>query len=576
MQRHQTGNSPNNRWSMFLVRLGMLVLSALLLPSPIAKQVDAQTASSVVDAANGDESRGDQQACLEIDDYEKLIAYAQQQLEHEYVPPPELPAIWADLSYEDFCEITFDYHQAIWSKQNGAANATSDSTAPFWLESFHRGFVQRNQVELYTIEEQGVQELPFDPQNFNYGKLAERITPDPSLGHAGFKIAGIFPGPSDAQEMISFLGGCYFRARTIDTFYGASARGLALDIAMNKPEEFPAFTKFWIRKPEPESPHIVVLAYLDGPRVSGAYELIFEPEKLASVIDIRATVFFRKPVEKIGVAPITSMWMWGDGLAGPPKDKRPGVHDSDGLLIHGVSSSTLDPSPDPAEPKWYWRPFARQAYPSVSFQRMQQVVGFGAMQRNRAFFHYDDHNARYDKRPSVWIQPAEPWSQGRVELLELPGAHEGIDNIGIYWVPDTTPAAGEALTLNYSVSFSAWEPADHKHLGRMTNMQLQRSKKSKSVAMELRFSGPVLQDVGPEKIVQVAAFVRGGKLITSGVTRTETNDWIAKVKFEISGDAPAELELKLLDNSGDLTETVTYLCPPQEPEFQYPSVYTRE
>ncbi len=118
------------------------------------------------------------------------------------------------------------------------------------------------------------------------------------------------------------------------------------------------------------------------------------------------------------------MWMWGDGLKGPPKDLRPSVHDSDGLLVQTKHD------------EWTWRPYARQSYPSVAQIPAKQVLGFGVIQRNRDLLHYEDHNAQYHNRPSLWVTFDKPQTKGHVELLELVGAHEGVDNIGAYWVPD--------------------------------------------------------------------------------------------------------------------------------------------
>ena len=58
------------------------------------------------------------------------------------------------------------------------------------------------------------------------------------------------------------------------------------------------------------------------------------------------------------------------------------------------------------------------------------------MQRDRDFDHYQDLEARYDLRPSAWVEPQGAWGPGRVELVEIPTDDEVNDNVAAYWVPD--------------------------------------------------------------------------------------------------------------------------------------------
>lgn len=232
----------------------------------------------------------------------------------------------------------------------------------------------------------------------------------------------------------------------------------------HREEEFPFFRGFWVVRPKQDERCVTVLALLDSPSVAGAYKFELTPGMHESQLQVESVLHFRRSPDKVALAPLTSMWIWGDGLDGPPKDARPAVHDSDGLLVqHRKETVTPDDSGPPSSDgasseetsEWTWRAFARQSYPSVSRIAVDQLIGFGLMQRNRSFYHYDDHNARYDLRPSVWVTTDLPWSDGVIELLELPGAHEGVDNIAAYWVPDCRPTVGEPIKLNYTVSFFA-------------------------------------------------------------------------------------------------------------------------
>ncbi len=73
------------------------------------------------------------------------------------------------------------------------------------------------------------------------------------------------------------------------------------------------------------------------------------------------------------------------------------------------------------------------------------------MQRDRAFDHYQDLEARYELRPSAWVEPRGQWGKGRVELVQIPTPDETNDNIVAFWVPDAMPALRRPLDVEYNV-----------------------------------------------------------------------------------------------------------------------------
>ncbi|GAA5509606.1 glucan biosynthesis protein [Novipirellula caenicola] len=493
-------------------------------------------------------------AATQITSFAELKTLAAATAKDEFQPRPEPPAALCQMSYEQYRDIQYRPEKAVWWKDG----------LPFWLETFHRGFVQRDRVSLYTNEKGVSREVPFSSQNFRYRTpIAEEVVRN--SGHAGIKIAGRFPGRSDGQEMLTFLGSSYFRGRSADTVYGTSARGLAVDIALNRDEEFPFFKSFWVQRPKTDDEQLSILALMDSRSVSGAYRFTLTPGTTETVVDVKCSLHFRSLPEKIGLAPLTSMWMWGDGLTGPPLDNRPAVHDSDGLLIHAEDD------------EWTWRAFARQSYPSVSQFRVNKLKGFGVLQRNRAFYHFDDHNAQYHNRPSVWVRPKRGWENGVVELLELPGAHEGIDNIGAYWIPDQKPTLDTPLELDYQVSFFPGDRSDQTKVARATYFDVQRQ--DGFIAMDIRFAGDVIAKRRRGTVDVEVATIRG-KVLSTSAERTDTGDWIAHVLLEPTEPAPVELSLTLVDAKPNvkqkLSERFVYLCPDQEPTFEYPQVYTRK
>lgn len=508
----------------------------------------------------------------EVTHFEGLNSYARQIASKPYTAEPALDASLAGLSYEQYRDIRFRNGRSTWN----------DGQHPFWLEYFHRGFVQTDRVEVFVIRRQptratktpptqtgrpkNVVPIPYDREYFDFLGQAEGLRPSNDTGFAGIRIAGRFRPGGDSQELLSFVGSSYFRSRTAETVYGASARALAIDIGLDRDEEFPDFRKFWLVEPAPTDTSMVVLALMDGPSVVGAYEFTLHAGTQTTRLEVRAAIHFRHVPAKVAMAPITSMWMWGDGLAGPPKDARPHVHDSDGLrlIADGIHR---------------WRALTRTSYPSVSATTVESLQGFGLMQRNRDFADYQDTGALYHQRPSIWVEPLRPWGPGRVELLELPGAHEGIDNVGAYFVPDEPPSADQPLRLRYRM----WFFGDPE---RMTSKVQQWAESPAWCCVDLdvkRDAGlgtlTIRFDANEPEVRPATTDVEllRGELVSRQMRMLGDGRAELTLKIRPSDSLPVEVRCQLRTEDGETcSELVEYLLPVTEPSFVYPDVYTRQ
>ncbi|MEM6362952.1 MAG: glucan biosynthesis protein [Planctomycetota bacterium] len=503
----------------------------------------------------------------EVADFDSLIAFARQASSEPHRPAPALPDSLAKLDYEQYREIQFKHSRATWGQ----------SDSPFWLEYFHRGFVQRDRIDVFTINRDAAKKepettlIPYRPDDFDFGDGVRVDSLTSEIGLAGLKIAGRFEPSGDPQELWTFLGSSYFRGRTGQTVYGASNRGLAINVGLNQPEEFPVFRKFWVIHPEPNAQSIDVLAWLDGPSISGAYAFSMTPGQHVSRAQVHCRLFLRSVPDKLAVAPITSMWMWGDGLARPEQDARPSVHDSDGLLIH-------------ADGKWTWRTFTRPPHPSVWSVPVDRCDGFGLLQRDRDYTSFEDSNARYDLRPSVWIQPQVPWHHGRVELLELPGAHEGVDNIGAYWIADKPYSPAQSIDFTYEIFHfggqlpkSLRDAKSHHRLWTCQQMTLDRS--DDKIAINVLLSPPMTSDTMTIPVNQsrlVISTVRG-EVLEQSITGDGQSDLLVSLSLRPTHDEPMEVTFDLVDANGQsIAERFATLVPNEQPVFVYPDVYTRK
>jgi glucans biosynthesis protein len=480
-----------------------------------------------------------------------LKRFAEALAKSEYQPSPALPQGIDNLSYDDYRMIAFRHEQAI----------GFNTTKPFWFEMFHRGFVHRDKVNLNLISGNRDVPIPFDPAVFQYrGPLAGLELPA-ETGYAGLRVVGSFPGRKNKQEMLTFVGASYFRALANGGVYGASTRGLAIDIGTEGAEEFPVFREFWIQDPQKGDTSLKLLALLDGPSVCGAYEFTFQPGADQTNIDINATLYWRKKPQKVGLAPLTSMWMWGDGIAPPPKDSRPEVHDSDGLLIE-----TND--------KWVYRALSRQSYPSLSRFDFSGVNGFGLLQRETNYKRYQDDEANYHLRPSIWIKPQTPFQNGHIELLELPGVHEGIDNIAAYWVPENMGDIGKPVELAYRVSYFSGDLPEHAWLGRALETKVDR-RKDNTLEFQVSFEGKALTELAPDTPLVADIKAIRGRVVEHKILEQAEGGRVLQIVIQPEGNGPVEVEACLMDSNRGITETWSYLCALTVPSYKFPQVYTR-
>ena len=210
---------------------------------------------------------GDIDAYMKVNSFESLSKLAKDLSQYTFDPMPAPADVLNDLTYEQYRQIEFKYPRGVWW----------GGKTPFWFESFHRGFLQRGKIELFTLIDGKTAHVPYNSEDFDYHDVLDPSKVPADTGHAGLKIAGRFPRIGDGEELLTFVGSSYFRSRPDGFSYGASARALAVNIAMNQPEEFPALRAFWVIKPINHSKTVKVLALLDSPRVTGAYQFDFTP-----------------------------------------------------------------------------------------------------------------------------------------------------------------------------------------------------------------------------------------------------------------------------------------------------------
>lgn len=461
-------------------------------------------------------------------------------------PPASVPEYLASLDYAHYREIRFQPEQALWRKEG----------LPFQLQFFHPGHHYTRPVRIHLIERGRAHPLPFQPEAFDYGSLPFRERVPKDLGWAGFRIHADLNAPGSMDETAVFLGGTYFRALGQSQHYGLSARGIAIDTAEAKGEEFPAFTDFWIEKPAPGVKRLTVLALMDGPSLTGAYRFVIEPGR-ETVMEVEARLHARADIRKLGLAPLTSMFLHGEATANTFGDYRPEEHDSDGLLIHSGSG------------EWLWRPLENTPQVRINRFLADHARGFGLMQRDRDFDHYQDLAWRYEDRPSLWIEPQGDWGPGGVELVRLPSDNSTLDNVVAYFVPAQPLLAGQARTLAWRMRWlkdDAGLPGGARVVAtRLSTSNTERLPENRGVARYLvDFAGGGLgQWRTPGEIEAVSSLQGAGKIRSQRLEpNPHTDGWRLTLYIEPPAEGTAELRAFLKRGEAVLSETWSAAYPP--------------
>jgi glucans biosynthesis protein len=459
-------------------------------------------------------------------------------------PKAAVPGWLREISYDQWRDIRFKPEHALWR----------DRKSPFQVQFFHPGLFYNRSVKLNVVEGEKVKPVQFSPSQFDYGKndFASKVPHD--LGYAGFRVHAPFKTKDYYDEVIVFLGASYFRAVGRDQVFGVSARGLAVDTAESWGEEFPYFTEFWLVAPAPTAKELTVYALLDSPSVAGAYQFVIDPGD-ATKVDVELRLFPRKDIRKLGVAPLTSMFFHGENTVRHFDDFRPEVHDSDGLLFNFRTG------------EWLWRPIENPRTLSVAGFQMEHPKGFGLLQRDRNFDHYQDLETRPDLRPSVWIVPHEEWGPGRVELVEIPNNSDGNDNVVTYWVPKRAPKPGEPLRYLYTMW---WYPDDPGRPpgGRVLSTRRDGgTEKEPAHRVVIDFVGKNLAAIPADRVLRGVVTVIGGEqagaLLEQHVVKNPvTQGFRLTFRVRLNRREPLELRAYLAEGTEVLTETWSYAILP--------------
>jgi len=475
----------------------------------------------------------------EVFTFEQVVAMAETMAREGYLSAaPALPKELRNLNYDQLRDIRWRDERTLWLKEG----------LPFQARFFHPGGEHHDRtVEIFVLPENAETPLRYSPEFFDFGKNVFPGKLPYGFGYAGFRLLYPMNQPGVLDEVAVFLGASYFRAVPKGLSYGLSARGLAIDTVVEKrKEEFPVFTKFWLVRPDSFARQMTVYALLEGRNVTGAYQFVIQPG-VETRMHVTATLFFRNKTEHVGYAPLTSMFWYGENSSNTFGDFRPEVHDSDGFLMQRSNG------------EWVWHPLAWSQQTQLNVFSDTKPLGFGLMQRDRDFSHYQDLEAVYHQRPSAWVQPIQGFEKGSVRLVQLATKDEYKDNVIAFWTPETPPPLLEPVRIEYVLRWFG-EATDLPPIGRCLLTRVDDQDKAYYRHFFLEFSGLKTNEFPAPEIASST-----GATISEPIV--EWNDYNAswRVSFYVStpeNKVPHELTCRLIANGQPITETWSYTWTP--------------
>lgn len=472
---------------------------------------------------------------------DELRARAKAMAATAYEAPPEdgLDAL-RNLSYDAFRDIRFRTAEALWK-----------DAGPFRAGFFHVGSYFLRPVRIFEVSDGKAREIRYTPELFDFGaNQIEGLTVETG-GFAGLRLHHPLNRPDVFDEVAAFLGASYFRAIGRNQHYGLSARGLAINTGLSSGEEFPAFTEFYLERPATDAESLVLHALLDSPSATGAYRFEIHPGN-DTVMQVSAVVYPRREIARLGIAPLTSMYSFGANDRIGIDDFRPAVHDSEGLAIWTGKDERI------------WRPLVNPDSLRFSFFADESPRGFGLLQRVRAFEAYQDLEAHYESRPSLWVEPLGAWGKGAIQLIEIPSDNEAHDNIVAFWIPAQAVAAGDELALDYRLHWSMEHPFEPEEaivattlVGRVEADGEKADQPGRKFVID--FVGGALANLDATAPVEARTEISGGSMTAPVVQhRGAMGGWRVFFDMTPAGDQPVEMRCQLVMGGAMLSETWTY------------------
>lgn len=462
-----------------------------------------------------------------------LLDLARAIAKRPYVAPAnDLPEAWATLPRDRYAAIRANPNAFLFQGEDrGVA-----------IEPLHRGFVFTRPVQLFVIEDGRMRRVAYDPQSFDFGR-----TPPPPTGvDLAFSGLRIFGDAVDGQnrEVATIQGGTFFRAVARAQNYGVTARALALRLADSRGEETPFFRGIWIERPTVGAKDVTLLGLIDSESATGAFVATVRPGDV-TIIDAQLTLFARQALDNIGIGVMSGMYLFGPNERRSQDEIRPAIYEVSGLkMIRGNEESV-------------WRPLVNPQNLQISFFADENPRGFGLLQRSRDQGWFQDDDQRFERRPSLWVEPIGDWGAGAVQLVEIPSDSEVNKNIVAYWRPKAPLAAGGEATFAFR-QFWWWWPPERPKVAIVTQTRTGKGSSGRRRRFAVDFMGDGLADARATVEMAPKISASPGAILNPRVMPYPERK-ACRVTFELDPGSESVCELRLVLEGGGLPLSETWL-----------------
>lgn len=469
-------------------------------------------------------------------DRNRLVTYARDLAKKPYVAPnPAMPEGLSNLNFDSYVSIRNRRERAIWI----------DNPRGFIIEPLHRGFIYQAPVALAVVENGLIRRLVYSASQFEFGKVAAPPSTVGDIGYSGFRVLSTSSeGP--ARECALFQGASFIRAIAKGQTFGSISRALSLKTADARGEEFPFFRAFWIEQPNRDEV-LKVHGLLDSESVSGLFSFAIRAGDV-TLIDTEATIFPRVPLDNFSIAGMQSTYLYGYADRRNADDYRPQVAEANGLSLHAGNG------------EWIWRPLNNPRQLQISAFSTDQPKGFGLVMRDRDFASFQDVDARYELRPTIWMEPIGDWGAGSLQLVEIPSDNEIHDNIIAQWRPKEVLAAGSEFQFAYRQNW-CWLPPDKPPLATVSGTRIGRGPQRRRRFL-IDFTGEKLASVPFAEISTALWASNNGVQTTRIIPNGEGKPFRVIFDLDTGNESLIELRLALMQASTQISETWLYRWTP--------------
>lgn len=387
-------------------------------------------------------------------------------------PPNDLPDALSNLNYEQYVAIRGLPEGLVWGGEGRG----------FVVEPLHRGFVFTNAVALHVVAGGVIQRLAYERARFDFDGV--KVPPNlPDIGFSGVKLYST-AWSQQPTEFAIVQGATFFRALARGQNLGVVARALTLKPAESRGEEIPVFRGFWLERPTTGANTLVMHGLVDSESVAGAVRMTLRPGEV-TIVDVESTLFPRVALDHVGLGGMTATYLFGPSSRRMAEDVRPAAYEISGLQILN------------GQGEWLWRPCNNPESLQISAFLDRNPRGFGLVQRTRDYMSFQDDDQRWERRPSLWVEPIGEWGQGAVQLIEIPSESEVNDNIIAYWRPRAPVPAGSEFSFSYR-QFWSWSPPERPALATVANLRVGRGAGGRRRRFLIDFTGDALGEPVPD------------------------------------------------------------------------------